>query len=118
MKKYQNHIIIGIIVTLLIWGGYAFIKSQSLYYEAERVAQKSLILQKSFTHTYWGETFTCRFYQGEYQNVAVVKYKKEEVRKVDYNKSKILGEYAGEKTKEFLRGWIKGKKKESRFKSE
>lgn len=33
----------------------------------------------------------------------------------DYNKSRILGEWAGEKSTEFLKGFFKGKEKESKF---
>lgn len=54
------------------------------------------------------------FEQDEYQNVAISTSGKKQVVRTDTNKTRILGNLAAQKSKEFIKGWVDGRESEGK----
>ena len=78
------------------------------------IAENSLAKQMSYETTAVGNKVTVNFQQSEYVNIAIAECRWFSVKRQDLNKSKIVGEYIGEKSKEFMFGFFKGRKKKSK----
>ena len=113
----ENVLIIAIALVVLGFGGF-LIRNDMINHEMEQLARESLAKQGSFQSTVMGKDVIVIFEQGEYANKATVTRGDKEIVKQDINKTKILGQYVGEKSKEFMSGFFKGRKKTSKHGTE
>ena len=81
---------------------------------ASILGRQTLSSRMVIEDTYWGVDFKTDFRSSEYGNTAFVRYAGTMKEFHDLNKSKIAGEWAGEKVKEAAGGFWKGIWKKSK----
>lgn len=86
----------------------------SLAGHAYQMGHRSLQSQSGYAETYLWVDFKSDFKSSEYGNTAFVRYNGTMKEFHDINKSKVVGEWAGEKTKEAAQGFFKGLFKKSK----
>ena len=81
-------------------------------------AKDALRRQESFTTTALFLHTDVTFTRGEFKNIAVAENALMSVQRQDINKSKIIGVWAGVKSKEFISGFLFGREQDSKHGTE
>jgi hypothetical protein len=115
----KNDTIIGIIVgTMVVSIAGIIIVSAILHSSMEDAARTALARQEPLTTYSMGVQINVSFQRGEYANLAVARSKWMTVNQQDLNKSKMLGDFVGQKSKEFMAGFKDGMKRKSKHGTE
>lgn len=91
------------IIILVAILGYNIIGSMVME-RAKQLSVISLREKSDLTETYFGYEIEVKFQTTEEKNTSIANCKWGSVSSVDYNKSKLIGEFVGSRSKEFAKG--------------